>query len=138
MKDTKIKYSDLMGMAAQRLKGKIREWDTENWEKEVAERSSLKLYSKFKTVIKEEQFYDNKPSSVTLYRARTNNLNLKDRNRHTNGDTKCIMCDSEVEDLNHFLLQCPAYVNERNKILDSERQGEIILTRLYLTTLPVN
>ena len=48
MKHTKIKHSDLKGMKAQKLKGKIIEWDTENWEKEVAERSSLNIYRKFK------------------------------------------------------------------------------------------
>ena len=121
MKNIKIKHSDFKGMKTQKLKGKIKDWDTENWEKEVAERSSLKIYSKFKTTIKEEKFYDNKPSSIILYKARTNNLNLNDRNRHKNGDTKCIMCNYELENLNHFLLQCPAYVNERDKILETER-----------------
>ena len=31
------------------------------------------------------------------------------------------MCSSESENLNHFLLQCPAYATERNKILETER-----------------
>lgn len=31
------------------------------------------------------------------------------------------MCNSELENLNHFLLRCPAYANERKKILQTER-----------------
>ncbi len=31
------------------------------------------------------------------------------------------MCDSELENLTHFLLQCPAYEIERKKILQIER-----------------
>ncbi len=31
------------------------------------------------------------------------------------------MCNSELENLTHFLLQCPACTNERNKILQIER-----------------
>lgn len=47
-------------MKTQNLQEKINKaWDTENWKKEVAERSSLKLYNKFKEEIKEEKFYDN-------------------------------------------------------------------------------
>ena len=33
MKNIKVKYSDLKEMKVQKLKGKIKEWDTENWEK---------------------------------------------------------------------------------------------------------
>ncbi len=32
-----------------------------------------------------------------------------------------LMGNSELENLTHFLLQCPAYTNERNKILQIER-----------------
>ena len=63
----------------------------------------------------EEKLYDNKPASVIMYKARTNNLNLNDRNRHKNGDTKCVMCDCEVENLNHFILRCEGYWEERAK-----------------------
>ncbi len=31
------------------------------------------------------------------------------------------MCNNELENLTHFLSQCPAYVNERKKILQTER-----------------
>ena len=54
----------------------------------------------------EEKLYDNRPASVVFYKARTNNLNLNDRNRHTNGNTNCLMCDNSMENLNHFLLWC--------------------------------
>ncbi len=40
-------------------------------------------------------------------------MQLKDRNRHRQEETKCDMCGAENEDLRHFLLWCPAYVEER-------------------------
>lgn len=42
MKNTKIQHSDLKGMKSQKLKENINEWDTENWEKKVVERSMSK------------------------------------------------------------------------------------------------
>lgn len=38
-----------------------------------------------------EKMYDNGPSSQTLFKARTNNLRINDRNRYTNGITKRIL-----------------------------------------------
>lgn len=121
MKNIKLTYSELKEIGKQNLKKKVRECDKEYWKKEVAEKSSLKIYSKYKTEIKEEKFYDNRPSSEVLYRARTNNLKLNDRNRYTDGDTKCIMCNHILENLNHFLLWCTAYAEERKSIIQPGR-----------------
>ncbi len=81
----------------------------------MAEKSSLSIYKNWKTVLAEEKIYDNRPSSEILFKARTNNLRLNDRNRHTNGDTKCLFCDWTLEDLKHFLLWCPAGYEEIRK-----------------------
>ena len=76
----------------------------------------MKIYTKWKKEIKsEEDLYDNRPASAIFYRARTNNLNLNDRNRFKNANTKCLMCDVNYEDLNHFVLWCPGYQDTRPK-----------------------
>ncbi len=61
------------------------------------------------------------PFSEIMYRARTNNLQLNDRERHKGKDVKCNMCGEEVEDLKHFILWCPAYDEERGKDTNFQR-----------------
>ena len=86
------------------------EWDTRQWREDLESKRSLEIYRKFKTKIQgEEKIYDNTPASVIYYRARINNLQLNNRNRHTGGEVKCELCSAEIEDLQHFLQWCPAY-----------------------------
>lgn len=114
---TNITFRDLERMDCEDIKKKLKAWDTERWKREVAEKSSLQVYSLFKSNINsEEQLYDNTPASIILYMARTNNLNLNDRKRHRNEDTSCSMCGAAVEDLQHFLLRCPAYASQRRAV----------------------
>ncbi len=115
MDDINLNYSNLRTIKKEKLKKKITDWDTKRWQQEIAEKSSLYIYRNWKTVGSEEKIYDNRPSSVILFKARTNNLRLKDRNRHTDGDTKCIFCDWTLENLTHFLLCCPGYSEIRQK-----------------------
>ena len=56
-----------------------------------------------------------------MFRYRTNTLNLNDRKRHKNEDTKCDLCGEENEDLEHFLLECTALSKERNEIIEIQR-----------------
>ena len=110
MKKISINHSKLKELTKQKLKDKINEWDNKSWQEEVAEKSGLSIYKKWKTKILEEKFYDNRPSSQTFYRARTNNLKL-------NEFPKSIMCNWGWEDLNNFLLWCTEYSVSRNKII---------------------
>ena len=50
--------------------------DNERWQEDIRGKSSLKIYVGLeeKKEIKEEQVYDNRPSSVIMHRARTNCL----------------------------------------------------------------
>ena len=43
----------------------------------------------------EEEIYDNMPSSTILNKARTNTLQLNDRNRHTNKKCFLMVCDTD-------------------------------------------
>ena len=49
--------------------------------------------------------YDNRPSSVIMYRARANCLKLNYRNRHQGGEVGCKLCGANIENLEHFLLE---------------------------------
>ena len=64
----------------------------------------------------EEEIYDNRPSSTILYKARSNTLQLNDRNRHTNKEIHCLVCDTDdKEDIYHFMLHCTAYKEQRSQ-----------------------
>ena len=88
----------------------IKEIDTEEWKMELAAKSTLYIYRMYKSEIEEVKYYANDLASVIMFRARTNTLQLNDRNRHTNNLVNCQMCNGEeYEDLTHFLIDCPAY-----------------------------
>ena len=40
---------------------------------------------------------------------------LDNKNRHIGGEVKCDLCSAELEDLHHFILWCPGYLEERRK-----------------------
>lgn len=115
MKEINVKYCELRTIKKENLNNKIKQWDNKKWQKEVAEKSSLSIYKNWKSGVKEESIYDNRPSSEILFKARTNNLKLNDRNRHNYGDTRCLMCEWTYEDLKHFLLWCTGYGEIRKK-----------------------
>ncbi len=76
----------------------------------------MKIYSEWKGRLKsEENLYNNVPASEIMYRARTNNRQLQDKERHRVKSTECIMFNGKLEDLNHFILWCPAYNEERGE-----------------------
>ncbi len=80
------------------------------------EKKSLNIYGEWKGRLKsEENLYNNLPASEIMYRARTNILLLQDEERHKGKSTECIMCDVKLENLNHFILWCPAYNEERGE-----------------------
>ena len=115
LKKLNIYYEELTSLSKENIKNRAREWDTENWKEDMERKSSLKIYRKFKSKMKEEKFYDNRDSSKYLFQARTNTLPLNTIKRHTGGDTKCELCDNENEDLIHFLIDCKELENKRNK-----------------------
>ena len=67
---------------------KIKEWDTNKWDNEINQKSSLLLYNNHKSAIKEETYY-NKEKSLIKFRFKTNTLNLNFRKRHTGENTEC-------------------------------------------------
>ncbi len=124
------------------IKQKMRELDTREWTREMNEKSSLKIYRRWKREIEgQEEVYTNNQASEILCKTRTYNLNLKERKRSGGEDTKCDMCGADNEDLKHFLLWCPAYAEERGKITwlqqpytqeDDDTIGKYLLENRYI------
>ena len=92
-----------------------RNFDTENWVKEIERKTSIQIYRKFKTEIKEEQIYRNDFSSTLLFQARSNTLSLNIENRFRNESTICDLCKVEGENLEHFVLKCRSLDASREK-----------------------
>ena len=133
------KYLDEIGinervctrMGKEEIKRKCREMDNRKWKEELEGKSSLGIYRRWKKEIKEEKVYDNRPASITLYKARTNCLPLNERKRHQEESTICEICGEGVEDIKHFMLYCREWNEERRKIIDlqqpyEEREEDII------------
>ena len=106
---------------------KIRIWDEELWRKEKLKRKTLEIYNEFKKHIQEEAYY-NEESSLIIFKMRSNTLRLNDKNRHVGGNISC-MCGHEIEDLEHFLLDCPKLEKERMKISKKQKgsTGKIVV-----------
>ena len=68
------KYMELIGitntevirMTKEKLKERTKRWDAKLWIEEVRSISSLNLYIEWKKEIREEQIYNNRPSSVII------------------------------------------------------------------------
>ena len=116
MTEVGISYEKLLEKNQDEIKKELKSWDTCKWRSEMESKSSLVMYRKYRKEIGgQEEVYDNRKSSDLLFRCRTNNLNLNDRCRFRGEDTKCNICGAETENLNHFLLWCPEYSEERRK-----------------------
>ena len=106
------------------VKDKTRDWDDKRWQEEIQGKSSLKIYEEEKKEIKEELMYDNRPSSVIMYRAKSNCLKLNNRNRHQGGEVGCKLCGANIENLEHFLLECEKLGEERRRIVELQQPYE--------------
>ena len=106
---TNLKYIEAFGIAddmerttRQDLVNKARQIDSEKWNEEVQSKTSLTLYREWKKEVKEDLVYDNRPSSIILFKARTATLPLNERKRHIGQSTECDLCGSELENTEHF------------------------------------
>ena len=116
MNVTNINFNDIRLNSKEYLKQFMMKWDRNIWEMELEMKTSLQIYKKFKNYLGEEEIYDNRPSSTILYKARSNTLQLNDRNRHTNKEIHCLVCDTDdKEDIYHFMLHCTAYKEQRSQ-----------------------
>ena len=123
-----MKYEDIERKDKKEIKEIVREYDSNKWKEELGSKTSVKTYYSRKKEIKEEKIYDNRGSSVLLFRARANILGLNDRKRHLeegrdDKDTSCRLCKCENEDLTHFLINCEKLEEERNPRIMEKSKG---------------
>ncbi len=121
MQHANITLQDISTLSKDQMKEKTGQWDTHKCKEEVNSKHTLNIYQQWKRELKEETFYDNGAASVIFYKARANCLPLNDRKRHNNENEQCNLCGAEKEDLEHFLLWCPAYTNMRATISELQQ-----------------
>ena len=114
----------------------MKTWDTDRWNAEMLTKTSIALYRECKTCIQEDKIYANTTASQVLFQARTNTLPLNSRNRHSNEDTTCQLCNNEEENLEHFILRCPELSEERGQIKSLqqpyiEEESKVIIDFLF-------
>ena len=57
-----------------------------------------------------------------MNKARTNTLQLNDRNRHTHKEIHCLVCDTDdKDDIYHLMLHCTAYKKQRSESIHLEQ-----------------
>ena len=110
------------GETKESIRRKMRELDTREWKREMDGKTSLTIYRKWRQEKGgQEEIYSNDYGSQLLFKCRTNNLQLNDRKRFRGEETTCDVCGAEREDLNHFLLWCAGYCEERRKSVKSQQ-----------------
>ena len=97
--EVKLHIGDVETNSKREMKEICTIWDNEQWKSDINSKSTLKVHRPrhHEKQIQEEHIYNNHPSSVIWYKARINGLQLNDRNRHTNKETRCIICENEIE-----------------------------------------
>ena len=95
------------------------------------------MYSEEKKKIGYEHFYGNDRSSKYLARARTDSLKLGDWYGRLNKQQKrkdCLLCGKELENLEHFVMECIEYDHIRPQTWKEIRKenGPEIATRMIL------
>merc|ERR1711909_58793 len=114
--ELKMTWKELFTISKEALKKKIRVYDTNLWEMDLASKSTLRYYAAGKTEIGYQHCYRNNVNSTFLARARTNSLKLEEAigrgNKHYN--KMCKLCEQEEEDLVHFITKCRALETKRD------------------------
>ena len=130
-------HEEFINMTKEDIHKHMRKQDTEQWEIELQEKKSLKMYREEKTKIGYEQCYGNDRSSKYLARARTNSLKLGDwygRIKRKNKRKDCLLCGKDLETFEHFIMECQEYDHIRPQTWKElrEENGPDIATRMIL------
>ncbi|XP_066943558.1 uncharacterized protein [Macrobrachium rosenbergii] len=94
------------------LKEIINNLDKKAWQREIYDKTTLRIYRRCKENTREEIWCDNTEKTMLTGRARRGTLESEDRNRlKGEEDTECLCCEEKNENLeDHFLLYCPPYI----------------------------
>merc|ERR1712239_35699 len=117
-----IEWEDLYQMSKEELKKKVKDYDTMIWENNLVNKSTLEYYREGKVKIGYESCYRNNINSLFLARARINSLKLEEAIGRGKKwyNKECKLCGLGIENLVHFIVECPAIEKKRNyELLDS-------------------
>ena len=113
MEKLEISPRDFMQNDDKYLENRCRQWDEKIWLEENNRKKTLEIYNLYKKEIKQENYY-NEEKSLIRFKYRTNTLSL--RHRIKEGDGTCRICENDLEDFSHFLLDCKGLEDERSQI----------------------
>ena len=113
LKDLKLALNDVLFLSDQLITDKIYAEDSKLWRQDIESKVTLNLYRN-KLEISEIKWFRNHPKYYIMMRARSNTLDLEWRNRNTNENKTCKLCNLEIETLSHFLLNCYILQDIRN------------------------
>lgn len=113
---------------------KVKTWDEKEWQKVMNKKENLCICRKWRTELRDqEKVYNNRSSSVLLFKCRTNNLSLNDRNRFKGQEKMCDLSDNDKGDLINFILWYPACVKtEMLKATTTYEEDEKNITLKFL------
>ena len=114
--ELELSWDDLKSLDKPTLKNLIQIYDTDEWEKGMLRKVSLRFYIQEKRKIKYDFCYRNNRNSLFLARARTNSIKLEEhKGRGLVGyDKTCRLCKEGNEDIVHFIIDCKRLEKGRN------------------------
>ena len=134
----KLNITTIEKLDKKEISKRTMQWDTQQLLKEVEDKKTLKIYKEFKKEINQEDIYDNTEESITMFRARSNILKLREWYRHVGEDTECIICREGIEDLD-FFLKCKGLQQIGKKIkelqMNENKDNKLIMAEFLLFLL---
>ena len=112
-----LSWDEIRSISRNKLKERIRKYDTSIWLEGLQKKISLRWYIQGKQRIAYENCYRNNRHSAFLAKARTNSLQLEDQlgRGKPNYDKTCKLCQDGKEDLDHFMVKCEKLESERDR-----------------------
>lgn len=111
------------------IRATIKEKEEKFWLARLQEKPKLRLYRQIKTKLRMEDYLNemnrDKHRQLTMLRGGTNHLRIE-RGRWVGekvNERVCMVClCDDIENEQHFLLECPMYVCERARLFEEIRQ----------------
>ena len=111
----------------QRVFGKVKAWEEEQWRAGMQSKSKLRVYRRVKTELKREDYLQSSKiegrRQMTQLRGGTNSLRVETGiwEGKQLEDRKCRQCGDGVEDEEHVLLHCNLYDDLRREMMEDRR-----------------
>ena len=121
MKRIRITQEELKDISKEKIRRLVNEWDTLEWKKQMINKKTLTIYRTRKRNIMEEKWFTNNRKSTLMMKARSNTLKLGWREFGLEDTKICMLCNMEIETLEHFLLDCHELQKKRENYIELQR-----------------